>query len=115
MGDIKLVSDLDEIAVELKAIFPNAIRGSVAKSSWGGGRKTLHLSYGFSSDTAFGYIIQAKGSLLYFVEWDTNRGWDYKFAESENSKMVSRIVDMFYGELHRIESPVTIINSERVG
>lgn len=107
MGDLmKTVADLEEIAEELSSMFPDAVRGSVAKSRFGRGRKTLHLSYWIGSDTVGGLIIQAKGDLLYFIEWDTNTGWEYIFAESRNSKMVARMVGRFYGQEHYFDRTV---------
>jgi len=97
------VRDIEEIRKALKEEFPDAVRGSVCKSRWGKGRKTLHLSYFIGSDTVGGHMIQAKGNLLYFIEWDTNNGHEYKFAESEIKDMVCRVRKMFYGKLCKIQ------------
>jgi len=107
---MKTVSDIEDIRKQLSDEFPDAIRGSVAKSNWGRGRKTLHLSYSFYGDTAGGYIIQARGNLFYFIEWDTNQGYEYLFAESTIKDMVLRIKGMFYEKVYYIESPVSLIS-----
>jgi hypothetical protein len=99
---MKTVSDVEEVRKSLLHIFPDAIRGSVARCRWGRGRKELHLSYWVGSDTVGGKMIVAKGGLLYFVEWNTNEGHTQVFAESENDKMVKRVSEMFKSQ-HRIE------------
>ena len=105
---MKTVDDIEEIREELKNIFPDAIRGSKAKTRYGKGRKMLHLCYWIGSDTVGGYMIQARKGLFYFIEWDTNSGYEYKFAESEIDKMVIRVMSMFYGEVYKIERTVRI-------
>lgn len=100
---MKTVEDIEEIREELKEIFPDAIRGSVAKSNWYCGRKQLHLSYWIGSDTVGGYIVQAKGNLFYFIEWDTNNGVEYKFAESDKEIMINRIRKMFNNRICYID------------
>ncbi len=100
------VNDVEEIKSELLDIFPDAVRGSVAKSRWGNGRKLLHLCYFFGADTAGGYMIKAKGQLLYFIEWDTNVGCEYIFAESDIEVMVKRVREMFKGRTLNINRPV---------
>jgi hypothetical protein len=100
------VSDIEEIKHQLLEIFPDAIRGSVAKSRWGNGRRLLHLSYYFGGDTAGGYAIQGKGNLFYFIEWDTNEGYVYSFAESDINAMISRVKQMFDGQVFTINRPV---------
>jgi hypothetical protein len=101
------VSDIEDLKNELLSIFPDAIRGSVAKSHWGNGRKWLHLSYYFGGDTAGGYAIQGKGNLFYFIEWDTNEGYAYSFAESDIDAMVARVKQMFHGQILAIGRPVS--------
>ena len=100
------VSDIEEIKHQLLEIFPDAIRGSVAKSKWGNGRRLLHLSYFFGGDTAGGYAIQGKGNLYYFIEWDTNEGFVYIFAESDIDAMIDRVKLMFHGKVLNINKPV---------
>ena len=100
------VSDIEEIKHQLLDIFPDAIRGSVAKSKWGNGRRLLHLSYFFGGDTAGGYAIQGKGNLYYFIEWDTNEGSVYIFAENDIDVMIDRVKKMFCGQVFNIDSPV---------
>jgi len=102
------VSDLEEVREELLEIFPDAVRGSVCKSHWGKGRKVLHLMYGFSADTAFGYKLVAKGSLYYFTPWDTNYGDEAEWAESDILNCVNRIKDQFKGQKCSIDRPVNI-------
>lgn len=100
------VLELEEMRKKLFDIFPNAVRGSVAKSRWGNGRKVLHLMYGFSADTAFGYKLIAKGSLYYFVDWDTNYGNETEWAESDFDLCLERIRNKFKGKILTIDSPV---------
>ena len=100
---MKTVSDIESIKDQLISVFPDAVRGSVSKSNWGKGRKMLHLHYWIGSDTVGGYIIQAKGDLFYFIEWDTNSGNNYLFAESEIVDMVNRVTAMFDNKIYRIE------------
>jgi hypothetical protein len=100
------VKDMEEIKLELSNIFPDAIRGSVAKSNWGRGRKLLHLSYYFGGDTAGGYAIQGKGDLFYFIEWDTNQGFEYMFAERDIDLMIIRVINMFGGQVLNINRRV---------
>jgi hypothetical protein len=100
------VSDIEEIKQQLLEIFPDAIRGSVAKSKWGNGRRLLHLSYFFGGDTAGGYAIQGKGNLYYFIEWDTNDGFVYIFAESDIDAIIARVKKMFHGQVFNIDRPV---------
>ena len=100
------VSDLEEVRDELLEIFPDAVRGSVCNSHWGRGRKCLHLMYGFSADTAFGYKLVARGNLYYFTSWDTNYGDDVEWAESEFKILVSRIKEQFKGQQYKIDRPV---------
>lgn len=100
------VRDIEQIREELSDIFPDAVRGSVAKSHWGKGRKLLHLSYCFGGDTAGGYMIQGKGDLFYFIDWDTNKGWEYLFAESDIIVMTQRVRKMFDGYTLNIDKVV---------
>jgi hypothetical protein len=85
------VRDLENIRESLLDIFPDAVRGSVAKTRWGDGRKQLHLSYWVAADTVGGLIVQATGNLLYFVEWDTNSGYTKLFAESDIDVFIERV------------------------
>lgn len=100
------VSDIEDIREQLLDIFPDAIRGSVAKSNWGNGRRQLHLSYWVAPDAVGGYMIEAKGDLYYFIEWDTSSGYEYKFAECEIKRMVLRVRGMFYEQVHPITKMV---------
>jgi hypothetical protein len=100
------VKDMEEIKLELSNIFPDAVRGSVAGSHWGRGRKLLHLSYYFGGDTAGGYAIQGKGDLFYFIEWDTNQGFEYMFAERDIDLMIIRVINMFGGQVLNINRRV---------
>jgi len=96
------VGDIEEVRAALLDIYPDAIRGSVAKSYWGAGRKQLHLDYWTSSDTVGGTIILGRDELFYFIEWDSNTGHEYKFAESDIDEMVARVRRMFKGEARHI-------------
>lgn len=100
------VEDLEKIKNELVDIFPDAVRGSVAKSHWGDGRKQLHLSYWVASDTVGGLIVQAVGNLLYFVEWDTNSGYIKLFAESDIDVFVARVREKYSPQKHTITQMV---------
>lgn len=100
------VEDLEQIRSSLSDIFPDAVRGSVAKSHWGDGRKQLHLSYWVASDTVGGLIVQAIGDLLYFVEWDTNSGYTKLFAESDADVFVTRVREKYGAEKHTITQMV---------
>ena len=101
------VDDIENIRDELSDIFPDAVRGSVSKSNWGKGRKTLHLCYFIGCDTVGGYMIKGKGDLLYFIDWDTNAGPEYLFAESEVDEMIKRVKNMFRGKVFNISRTVT--------
>lgn len=100
------VADIEFVRGEVSEIFPDAVRGSVSKSHWGKGRKVLHLMYGFSADTAFGYKLVARGNLLYFVAWDTNYGDEAEWAESEIKLCIDRIKTQFKGQKYNIDRPV---------
>ena len=100
------VSDIEEVRERLRDIFPDAVRGSVIKSRWGSGRKLLHLSYDFGADTASGYMILGKGELFYFIDWDTNNGQEYLFAESDIEALISRVRKIFSGNVLCISKPV---------
>jgi hypothetical protein len=100
------VSDIEEVKDQLIDIFPDAVRGSVAKSLWGNGRRQLHLYYSIQCDTVGGYIIEAKGDLYYFIDWDTNHGYEYKFAESSIKDLVLRVRSMFYDQVYRFDRVV---------
>ena len=101
------VSDIEEVKEQLACIFPDAVRGSVAKSHWGKGRKLLHLCYSFGGDTVGGYMIRGKGDLFYFIDWDTNEGLVNLFAESDIEVMISRVKKMFHGQVMNIDRPVS--------
>lgn len=109
-NEMNTVDDIEEIKDSLKNIFPDAIRGSVAKSHWGKGRKQLHLCYFIGSDTVGGYIIEAKGELFYFIDWDSNMGHVCKFAESSIYDMVKRVKKMFKGKKFKIAKTVKFPN-----
>ena len=100
------VSNIEEIKDELSAEFPDAVRGSVSKSRWGRGRRQLHLAYWIGSDSVGGYMITAKQNLFYFIEWNTNEGSTYLFAESTIKDMVLRVKRMFYGQQYKIDRVV---------
>jgi len=103
---MKTVDDIEEIRERLTGIFPDAVRGSVAKSNWGKGRKQLHLCYFIGSDSVGGYIVQAIGELFYFIDWDTNDGYQKIFAESDIDVMVSRVLNKFKGQIFTIDKVV---------
>lgn len=100
--DLKTVADLQEIQSELLHIFPKSIRASEAESMWfGKGRKRLVLTCTFVTDTVYAYIVQIKGSMIYFVDYDSNSGYVYKFAESSVDDFIKRMLVKFYGEVHK--------------
>lgn len=107
---MKTVSDLEEIKNHILHIFPDAIRGSIAKPNFSSrfhrGRKVLHLCYFVASDTIGGKIIQAKGDLFYLIEWDSNNGVEYIFAESDETVFIKRILAMFEGKKYNITKMV---------
>ena len=100
------VSEIEDLRIELLDIFPDAIRGSKSKSRWGDGVRQLHLSFSIMSDTVGGYLVEAKGDLWYFVEWDSNYGYEYLFAERYVQDLIERIREMFNGETLNIERTV---------
>ena len=100
------VEDLEKIKTSLLDIFPDAIRGSVAKSHWGDGRKQLHLSYWVAPDTVGGLIVQATGNLLYFIEWDSNSGHTKLFAESDIDVFIARVRSNYDSQTHTITQMV---------
>lgn len=102
------VSDMEYIRDNILDIFPNAVRGSVAKSLWGRGRKVLHLSYYICSDTVGGLKAIGKGDLIYFVEWDTNEGHIPKFAESDVDTFIKRVRENHAGKVQNIEKVVSL-------
>jgi hypothetical protein len=74
----------------------------VAKSYWGKGIRTLHLDYWTASDTVGGTKIIGRDDLFYFIEWDTNSGDEYKFAESDIDEMVARVRRISKGDVRHI-------------
>jgi len=102
MEDLKTVADLQEIQAELLHIFPSSIRASEADSMWfGKGRKRLVLTCSFCTDTVYAYIVQIKGSMIYFVDYDSNNGYVYQFAESSVEDFIKRMLVKFYGQLYK--------------
>lgn len=85
------VSDIEYIRGKLLDIFPDAVRGSVAKSRWGSGRRQLHLAYFIGADTVGGYMVEPMGELYCFNDWDTNAGKKWIFAESDIDSFIKRI------------------------
>ena len=101
MDELITVADLKEVQAELLHILPDSIRASEAKSMWFKGRKVLVLTCSFYTDTVYAYIAQAKGGLLYFIDYDSNSGYVHQFAESSVDDFVKRILVKFYGEIHK--------------
>ena len=101
MNELITVADLQEVQSELLHIFPDSIRASEAKSMWFKGRKMLVLTCSFHTDTVYAYMVHAKGGLLYFIDYDSNSGNVYKFAESSVDCFVKRMIVKFYGEVHK--------------
>ena len=102
MSELKTVADLQEIQAELLHIFPKSIRASEADSNWfGRGYKTLVLSASLCTDTVYAYIVQAKGGMIYFIDYDSNDGYTLKFAESSVDDFIKRMLVKFYGELYK--------------
>jgi len=101
MNELMTVADLQEVQAELLHIFPDSIRASEAKSTWFKGRKMLVLTCSFHTDTVYAYMVHAKGGLLYFIDYDSNSGNIYRFAESNVDCFVKRMIVKFYGEVHK--------------
>lgn len=102
MSELITVKDLEEVQSELLHIFPESIRASKAKSSWfGKGRKKIILTCSFHTDTVYAYIVHAKGNMLYFIDYDSNSGYVYQFAENNVDAFVKRMIVKFYGELYK--------------
>jgi len=102
MNELKTVSDIREIQSELIHIFPDSIRASESKSNWfGNKRKKLILTASLCTDTVYAYIVIAKGGMLYFIDYDSNDGYVYKFAESNVDDFIKRMIIMFYGQVHK--------------
>jgi hypothetical protein len=102
------VSDIEYIRRKLLDIFPDAVRGSVAKSKWGNGRRQLHLAYFIGSDTVGGYMVEPMGNLYYFNDWDTNTGRNFLFAESDIDAFVDRIRREYGGQQYIIDRCVVM-------
>lgn len=101
MSELITVADLQEVQAELLHIFPNSIRASEAKSMWFKGRKVLILTCTFVTDTVYAYVVHAKGGMIYFIDFDSNSGNDYQFAESSVDDFVKRMLVKFYGTVHK--------------
>ena len=98
----KTVADIQEVQAELLHIFPKSIRASESDSNWfGNGYKTLVLTASLCTDTVYAYIVQAKGDMIYFIDYDSNDGYVYKFAESSVDEFIKRMLVRFYGEVHK--------------
>lgn len=91
MWNNKTVSDLEGLKEDLLDNFPDAIRGSVADTSWDNRRKVLHLSYWVVSDDVGGMKVLAKGNMFYFIEWSAGGGEEYIFAESDYNIFLDRM------------------------
>lgn len=90
--ELTTVSLIKSVREDLLDMFPDAIRGSEAKSRWGWrGRKHLHLAYFIGPDHVGGYVVVGKGNLLYFYEWDTSGPTFARFAESDPVKFINRV------------------------
>jgi len=98
--DLKTVSDIKEIQAELLHIFPSSIRASEADSMWfGNGVKTLVLASTFVTDTVYADIVKIKGSMIYYIDYDSNSGYMYEFAESSVDEFIKRMIVKFYGKV----------------
>lgn len=100
------ISDIEYIRGELIEIFPNAVRGSVANSNWGNGKRELHLSFFILSDTVGGYKILPKGNLYRLISWDTNIGIEWMYCHHDLHEFVEWIKDRFYGQRIGIDQTV---------
>ena len=102
------VHDVELLREKLLDIFPDAIRGSVAKSYWGNGRKELHLQYWVTGDSVGGLIAHAVGDLIYLVEWDSGSSDSRKrlFAESDLTVFAERVRKEYGNEIHTITKMV---------
>jgi hypothetical protein len=102
------VQDIKEISRQIKTIFPESVRGSISKSRWDRGARTLHLSYHVNSDTVGGYKIKPLKNLYCLISWDTNNGENIIFAEAEKDTFVKKIKKYFKGEIYRITKMVNL-------
>ena len=102
MNELITVADLQEVQAELLHIFPKSIRASEAESMWfGKSIRKLILTCSFHTDTVYAYIVHAKGGMLYFIDYDSNSGYVYQFAENSVDEFVKRMIVKFYGELYK--------------
>lgn len=101
------VSDVEYIRERLLHVFPDAVRGSVAKSNWGRGRKQLHLSYWIAPHTVGGLIAHAVGDLVYLVQWDTNSGHERLFAESDVDVFIERVIKKYEHKTYTINRTIS--------
>lgn len=101
MQATKTVSEIECLRKDVLHLFPDAIRGSVAKTHWDKRRKVLHLTYWFHADTAGGTKVLAKGPLFYFIKWDTNFGDMPLFADSDYDMFARRLLGMKGGQITR--------------
>jgi hypothetical protein len=89
------ISDIEHIKNELIEIFPDAVRGSVANSRWGNGKRELHLAFFIGSDTVGGYKIVPKGDLYQLIAWDTNTGIEWMYCHHDKYYFVSWVKRYF--------------------
>lgn len=100
------ISDIEYIKEELKDIFPDAVRGSISKSYWGNGKRTLHLAYFVMCDTVGGYKIVPKGGLYQFVSWDTSTGVEWMYSHHDLHEFIRWVREEFTGVTYTIDRTV---------
>lgn len=98
------ISDIESVREELIDIFPDAVRGSVAMSNWGNGKRELHLAYFIMSDTVGGYKVVPDGNLYKFYEWDTNTGIEWAYSHHDQYEFIRWIKKEFEGKKFGIDS-----------
>lgn len=102
------IYDIECIREELLDIFPDAVRGSVAESRWGNGKRELHLAFFIMSDTVGGYKVLPKGNLYQFISWDTNAGIEWMYCHQDRFVFIDWIKSFFHGEKMGIDKTVSM-------
>lgn len=100
------IADIESVRRELLGIFPDAIRGSEAKSRWGDGKRDLHLAYFIESDTVSGYKIVPCGNLYQLISWDTNIGIEWTYSHHDQFYFLCWVKNYFKGETFGISRTV---------
>ncbi len=100
------IQDIEYIREDLAEIFPDAIRGSVAKSRWGSGKRELHLAYFIYSDTVGGYKVDAHHGMYRFISWDTNQGIEWMYCHHDRHEFTAWVYEQFKCRKYQVERTV---------